>query len=433
MIHTNSNNETRLKILLTEGSSTSARETLYALGPSHTIDILDPSPFCQGRFSRFVRRRFRCPTYSQDPVGYLRFLVERLRAEQYDVLFPTHEQVYLLSRAKRHLLNLTATTVPDFDALLRVYDKGSFTRLMQELGLPHPQTACAHSAADIEKLAELPVYVKLAHGTAGQTVWLVKTKEELAAVIEKLDRSGVFEQEQEILLQQPVIGEDEGMGGVFQNGRVVAVHGARTRVKGVGGAAMARTSLLRQSLVKDLQIIGEHLSWHGPLGFDYIYDPGSQKHYFLEACPRVGETVNQSISGDNWCEKMVQMALGKELETSLEFLPDVKTHQMFLNIVAKALKKEGRLELAREFWRYCRGKGMYQDSEDELTRPRDDWMSVIPAGAVTLLMLAYPNAAQWLVTRTVDNYSLTGDAAQRVRQISDQELDAIFEEDPRAS
>ena len=47
--------------------------------PRHTIDILDPSALCQCRFSRFVRRWYRCPSFATDPCGYLAFLGERLR------------------------------------------------------------------------------------------------------------------------------------------------------------------------------------------------------------------------------------------------------------------------------------------------------------------------------------------------------------------
>ena len=64
-----------LAILMTEGSSLSARHTLYALGGKHTIDVMDPAALCQGRFSSFVRNWIRCPSYSTEPVSFLKFLV----------------------------------------------------------------------------------------------------------------------------------------------------------------------------------------------------------------------------------------------------------------------------------------------------------------------------------------------------------------------
>lgn len=46
-----------LQVLLSEGSSTSAREAITILGLSgHRVEICDPSAWCLGRYSRFVRK-----------------------------------------------------------------------------------------------------------------------------------------------------------------------------------------------------------------------------------------------------------------------------------------------------------------------------------------------------------------------------------------
>src|SRR5215470_11456352 len=99
----------RLKILLTEGSSLSARHTLSALGPlGHTIDVCDPRPpMCLARFSRYTRRLHRCPPFAGDPAGYLEFILAQLRSQRYDVLFPVHDQAFLLSRYRDDLVKLT--------------------------------------------------------------------------------------------------------------------------------------------------------------------------------------------------------------------------------------------------------------------------------------------------------------------------------------
>ena len=46
-----------MKVLFTEGSSLTAREFLSVLGPAgHWIEVLDPSPACLCRFSRWTRK-----------------------------------------------------------------------------------------------------------------------------------------------------------------------------------------------------------------------------------------------------------------------------------------------------------------------------------------------------------------------------------------
>src|SRR3954470_14182582 len=61
-----------LRVLVSEGNSTSSREAITILGLSdHLIEVCDPSPYCFARFSRFVRRFHRCPGLRDDPAGFL--------------------------------------------------------------------------------------------------------------------------------------------------------------------------------------------------------------------------------------------------------------------------------------------------------------------------------------------------------------------------
>ena len=67
-----------MRILLSEGASTSAREAITALGlAGHHVEVCDPDPHCLARFSRFVRKLHRCPPLGADPQGYLAFILER--------------------------------------------------------------------------------------------------------------------------------------------------------------------------------------------------------------------------------------------------------------------------------------------------------------------------------------------------------------------
>src|SRR5665213_4594419 len=68
----------QLRVLVSEGNSTSAREAITILGLSgHHVEICDPSPVCLARFSRFVEAFHRCPGLRDDPAGLLA-LIEKL-------------------------------------------------------------------------------------------------------------------------------------------------------------------------------------------------------------------------------------------------------------------------------------------------------------------------------------------------------------------
>src|SRR5260370_7453553 len=87
-----------LRVLVSEGSSTSAREAITILGLSgHHVEVCDPSPWCLSRFSRFVRKFHRCPGLRTDPAGYLAFLERLVETGHFHVLLPTPQQRFLFS------------------------------------------------------------------------------------------------------------------------------------------------------------------------------------------------------------------------------------------------------------------------------------------------------------------------------------------------
>jgi hypothetical protein len=88
-------------VLLTEGSSLSAREAVTCLGPlGYHVEVLDPDPICLVRCSRWVRRVHRCPPAGEDSLGYLRVLTAVVARRGIDVVRPTHEQAWLLACAQ---------------------------------------------------------------------------------------------------------------------------------------------------------------------------------------------------------------------------------------------------------------------------------------------------------------------------------------------
>src|SRR6202045_5218247 len=93
-----------LRVLVSEGNSTSAREAITILGLSgHIVEVCDPSPYFLARFSRFGAKFHRCPGMRDDPAGFLSFIEKLLAARHFDVLLPIHEQGFLLARVVERL------------------------------------------------------------------------------------------------------------------------------------------------------------------------------------------------------------------------------------------------------------------------------------------------------------------------------------------
>jgi predicted ATP-grasp superfamily ATP-dependent carboligase len=409
-----------IRVLLTEGTSLSSRQTVYALGyAGAVIDICDPRPLmCLARYSRFVRACYRCPSFTQDPVAYIQFLNDRLRAKSYDVLFPVHDQVYLLSRMREAFADKVGLPVPDFAAVERLQSKAEFVRLLAELSLPHPPTVLVRTRAQLEQAATFPCYVKLPFSTAGRGVWLVGDAAERDDVAHRLEKEGRLAGATEVLVQQPAPGVLGVVQCVFQHGRLVAGHCYLALALGVGGSACARVSVRHPLVLEQVAALGAHLRWHGALTFDYLWDPATGRPAYIDSNPRIGETLNATLSGVNLCAALVQVALGLPASTFVPGRQGLRSHNTLLTLLAKAQRGHPRRSLLAELWQACSHQGAYAGSQDELIRPHDDFLSLLPAAWLTARILLNPRSSERIVNRTVENYALSEEAAQAIRELA---------------
>ena len=84
-------------------------------------------------------------------------------------------------------------------------------------------------------------------------------------------------------------------------------------------------------------------------------------------------------------------------------------------LTPKAWNSTGKSESRAELWRAWTHQHLYAGSQDELTRPRDDLPSLIPAAWLAGRVLVNPQVASRMVANTVDNYALSEAAARAIR------------------
>src|SRR5437763_5436276 len=94
----------RLRVLLSEASSLTAREHVTVLGRAGIrVEAMSSDPFALCRWSRWVRALHRCPPAASDPAGYLAAVAGVLARGRFDALLATHEQAWLFAAARDRL------------------------------------------------------------------------------------------------------------------------------------------------------------------------------------------------------------------------------------------------------------------------------------------------------------------------------------------
>ena len=248
------------KILLSEGSSLSARETITALGlAGRSVELLTSDPRCLGRFSRFVTAVHRVPPVGLDPSGYLEVTLKVIRDRKIDVLMPVHDQAYLFAARRQLIPSNVGLALASFRSFEQVQSKERFTALLSRLCIPQPQTDMCR-VTDLNELnPSYPFFVKTPFGTASEGVWRIKDASDKRSLVKRLNHRGV----KQVVVQSEIAGKLERGQTIFDGGCLVAFHTYRQLASGPGGGDVLKVSVARPDVIAYAEKIGAALAWHG--------------------------------------------------------------------------------------------------------------------------------------------------------------------------
>jgi len=380
-----------LRVLVSEGSSTSAREAITILGSSgHHVEVCDPSPWCLSRFSGFVQKFHRCPGLRDDAVGYLAFIEQRLADGKFDVLLPTHEQGFLFARVKPRIEGRAGLALPGFESYRTAHSKAAFSRLLDRLGLPQPRTQIVRSAQQLREAVRFPAVVKTSVGTASRGIWFISSAEDLEGALHDLG-AGAFADE--VLAQDLVAGTTEKAQSVFCRGQMIGFHAYRQVMAGVGGGEAIKQSVRRPVVRAHLEKVGQALDWHGALSIDTIMPDDGGAPLMIDCNPRLVEPFNAYRSGVDLVGLLLLISRGATPAALPEGREGVLTHLAIQALLGCAARGGTRRDIARECVRLFARRGPYADSTEELTPVRSDWISAVPLAVTTALLLASPKSA----------------------------------------
>src|SRR5215831_14816574 len=262
----------RLKILLSEGSSLSAREAITTLGRSgRTVDVCAPTRWCLGNFSKWVRRVHLTPAPGADPDGYVRAVAQLCEQERVEVLLPVHEQAYLFAALRQRDLawptRHTVVPVAPFGAFAALQTKSALAETLAAVDLPQPATFLARSREELREQGDVLLrsdgacIVKVTFGTASTGVHRLRDHQQLEALCTTLATAGSWEEEraqtgmEPVVVQQVVAGTLERLQAIFAEGTIVAIHIYRQLLEGPGGGDVLKESVARPVVVTHMRAL----------------------------------------------------------------------------------------------------------------------------------------------------------------------------------
>jgi hypothetical protein len=399
----------RMRILLSEGSGLTSRQVAGRLGElGRHVEVLSATTLCLTRFTRCVRAVHRVPPFGADPLGWLKEALRIAKRRDIDLLFPTQEQVSVLSAQQSRLS--VPTIVPSFASLRRVQDKISAWRTLSALDVPQPEAAVVTGADDVARFAHYPAFVKRPIGTASAGVRRVATPDELAAAVRDLGPGPV-------LVQAEAGGPLAMVQAVADRGRLVAHH-ANLRVReGVGGGAALKESVILPGIEGILARLMSGLAWHGALSTDAIVTEGGP--LVIDVNPRLVEPGNALRAGVDLVGAMLELAEGPQARTQPQSQPRVRTRQTLIAILGAAERDRTRGAVLGEAFDAMFARGPYAASTEELTPVARDPLAVVPAAAALAATLVRPSLCRMFREDAVGAYALTPEAWRRIEETAE--------------
>ena len=394
-------------VLLSEGVSLTARETLTVLGASgRQADVLTNRAVTIARFSRWTRRCIAAPAPSHDPLGYLAEVSRLIDSGRYEAVLPTHEQAWLFA-AGRHLLPEQAPiALAPAAAFDRVQGKLDFARLCDQLAVPHPRW---WPVAERPPDAPYPHWVKAQYGTAGRSVRLVADAEHEERAVRELSRPG-----DPLMGQIPAPGQYGQVQALFERGRLIAVHTSVQIGTGAGGSAAARLSVDHPAAREHAERIGAELAWHGGLTLDYFHIDGQPQ--FIECNPRTVEPGNAAAAGVDLPASTITLSSGRPAPAQpVVGRAGVRTRSALALALGAAERENSRLAVARVVVSCALSRGDLGRAAEVLTPVCRDQMSLIQIAVTAGRLLARPSDAGRIAAAAVEDYSISPSVIARVR------------------
>jgi predicted ATP-grasp superfamily ATP-dependent carboligase len=400
-----------MRILLSEGSGLTSRQVAGQLGSlGHEVEILSSSKICLTRFTRHVRAVHDVPRFGLDPFGWLA-AAERIAGERKtDLLFPTQEQVTVLSARRKHLR--VATVVPPFTSLARVQDKISAFRTLKAIGAPQPQTFVISSADDLRDVATYPIFVKRPVSTASSGVRRATNAQELAVAAREFGLG-----QSELIAQSQALGPLAMVQAVVDRGRLVAHHACLRLREGVGGGASLKESIALPGLADMLALLVAELDWHGALSMDLIVADGGP--VIIDVNPRLVEPANALAAGVDLVAAMLDVAGNAPAQERSSGGAGVRTRQTLLAILGAAEQQGARSAVLREAFNAIFARGDYAGSVEELTPVAGDPVAVVPVVAALVASLIHPPLWRKFHAGAVGPYAVTPEAWNEILAAAD--------------
>lgn len=286
--------------------------------------------YATGLFSRYCRHGKVYPSPYKEPGSFAQYMLDEVRSNQYDVLFPVNEATVLpIVERMDEFSRYTVIPYPDHGTLSKALDRINTVKAALENSIPCPKTYYTgrYGGTGFDELAgkiEYPVIIKPGRFRGSSGALLCESMQDLNEKCKEMDaRYGPF------LVQEHI--PCAGVIGVYALLDHKSVPVALTVQKTIrsypmsGGAGTLRETIKDQRAVDLALRLLSAMKWTGLAKVEFCVDGRDGSLKLSDVSPFFWGSLQLSIlAGADFPFLLYKMALGEELEPILSYKEGLK-------------------------------------------------------------------------------------------------------------
>ncbi len=279
-----------MRILVTGARAPAALDWVRRLSSAgHTVFVGDSLRFGMAVASRFAHQFLFLPRPVESVQQYVAVLQQMIQKHNIELLIPTCEEVFYLSRFRDQLS--CCIVVDDFEKLSDIHNKWTFSQLAGNQFAQSPQTCLLTSVEDISRLNDNPaawVFKPVFSRFASRT--LIEPDE---LSLRKLRPSEI----DPWVAQKRIMGQEYSTYSIARHGQMLAHACYRSKYRAGLGSGIYFLPTTHEPIEHFARTFIESTGFHGQIGFDLIEDTEGLL-WVLEGNPRATSGLHMFDDND---------------------------------------------------------------------------------------------------------------------------------------
>lgn len=358
-----------MKVLVAEAAKPASLAIVRSLGKKGMkVTALDTINFCTSFLSKYCHNPIKCPSPEEDREVYIRSLLQIVKKEKYDVLYPVSDLTTIpISAYKDKFMQYVKVPIPDYETVMKAANKVNTLKIAVEENIPCPKTYFIKDLKEVKKLTgelDYPIVIK----PACKTIWVnnravttkvtasnyVHSAEELIPKYKKIHNKSPFP-----LIQEYVPGGGYGFFALLNHSepRAIFMHKRLREYPITGGASTLRESIYNDKLKEMGLKLLKAMNWHGVAMVEFKLDSRDNQFKLMEVNGRWWGSLPLAIaSGVDFPYLLHNMTVDGDIKPIFKYKTGVKCRLLIPNdilwFMSSLLKEQNKLKTIHEFFKF---------------------------------------------------------------------------------